>query len=106
MGGYHVQGTYDAEKRLKCNASATLTSTRDKCCVIRIQDDGELPKDAYQSTRDSGAGCKIELDFDIAETVAIPPCLEIIRGPYQGVDKIEDIVQGDPEDKDCGSHIT
>lgn len=101
----HVQRAHEAEKQLESEAPATLTSTWYECGIVRIQYQGELSKDADQCTRNCSAGRKVELDFDIAQTYPTPSCFELVCGPYQGVDEVEGIVQGDPEDEDSSRHI-
>lgn len=58
-----------------------------------------MTKDACNRSRGPDGGGIDEFDFDIAEAGARPPRGDVVGGPDKGVDEVEDVEEGDPEDE-------
>ena len=55
--------------------------------VFGVENDGNLSKYASNGPTNSHTETNVEFDFDVTQNFAIPPLIDIIRAPYQRVDK-------------------
>lgn len=70
--------------------------------LIRIQRASEMAHDAGNGSDEPEAGCEFELHFDIAEAGAAEPDGEVVGGPEEGVDDVEEEGEEDPGDESDG----
>ena len=73
--------------------------------AINVHDQREAPHDATEGARCTDCEAPGEFDLNITETISIPPVLDVVGGPDQGVDEDEDIGEGDPEDQTAGGDV-
>lgn len=76
-----------------------LLSTWDKSRTPGVQHTGKAAEDTYQSPRHCNEAAGHQLDFDIAETHAIPPQVHIVMRPNDGIGDIEEVEDRKPADQ-------
>lgn len=70
--------------------------------LVRIQRASEMAHDAGNASDEPEAGCEFELYFDVAEAGAAEPDGEVVGGPEEGVDDVEEEGEEDPGDESDG----
>lgn len=64
-----------------------------------------MAEDAGQRSGTTDVRSVLKLDFDVTEASSIVPRRDVVGWPDQGVDEIEEVELGDPEDQSCGCKV-
>ena len=94
-----------AEENLHEVIAPALLFARNQGGPSGVQHQGERAEDADQGSRNGHIAGRHELDFNIAQAVSIPPGLDVVVGPYRGVDNIEEVKQDEPAHQAGGRDI-
>lgn len=84
----------------------TLRLGWNEVCATRVQNLCQGAKNANQGPGDSNIAGNHDFNLNIAESLAVPPRINVIRGPYQSVDDIEDVELDIPQDQAARCNIS
>lgn len=74
-------------------------------CTVGIHDNGQATEDAHKCTWYGHIPASHDLDFDIAETLSVPPGASVVVGPEESIDDVKDIEKNRPADQTCGWQV-